>query len=138
MKTTINFYERIFAQNQMRLDKMHPKIHVFCWPRCAFCAISLLLTLTAMGQDFHAVPGMDTGALQAMIDKASSGGGGRVTFSRGSYLIGQLELKSGVELYLEEGAQEKSKMTPGTTPKNRMSHMCSPPLYARNVVGLAV
>ena len=68
------------------------------------CTISLLLSLTVKGQEFRAVPSMDTGALQTMIDKASNGGGGRVTFSQGNYLIGQLELKSGVELYLEEGA----------------------------------
>lgn len=42
---------------------------------------------------------MDTKALQALIDK-----GGRVVFAEGEYHIGQLELKSNVELYLEEGA----------------------------------
>ena len=68
------------------------------------CSIFLLLSLSAVAQDFHAVPGMGTAALQGLIDKASNKGGGRVTFGQGIYLIGQLELKSGVELYLEEGA----------------------------------
>ena len=66
--------------------------------------VFFLLTLTVAAQEFRAMPGMDTGALQALIDKANGSGGGCVTFSPGSYLIGQLELKSGVELHLEEGA----------------------------------
>ena len=64
----------------------------------------LFLSLTGMAQDFNAVPGMDTGTLQALIDNVSSSGGGRVTFCHGKYIIGQLELKSGVELHLQEGA----------------------------------
>ncbi|MBO4850987.1 MAG: right-handed parallel beta-helix repeat-containing protein [Prevotella sp.] len=62
------------------------------------------LALRGVAQDYLAVPGMDTGALQALIDKVGGSGGGRVTFSKGKYLIGQLELRNGVELYLEEGA----------------------------------
>ena len=42
---------------------------------------------------------MNTKALQALIDK-----GGKVVFAKGEYHIGQLELKDGVELHLEEGA----------------------------------
>ena len=68
------------------------------------CSFFLVISLSAMAQEYHAMPSMDTGALQALIDKVSNKGGGRVTFSQGSYLIGQLELKSGVELHLEEGA----------------------------------
>ena len=66
--------------------------------------VFFLLSLTVTAQEFRAKPGMDTGALQALIDKANGSGGGRVTLCQGSYLIGQLELKSGVELHLEEGA----------------------------------
>ena len=46
-------------------------------------------------------PGSD---LQALIDQVSTQGGGRITFPKGEYYTGQLELKSGVELHLEEGA----------------------------------
>lgn len=67
------------------------------------CSI-LLLALTVNARDFLAKPDMDTHALQALIDKASSKGGGRVTFSHGQYTVGQLVLKSGVELHLEEDA----------------------------------
>lgn len=51
----------------------------------------------------QAKPGMSTQVLQSLIDQMSSQGGGRVVFGKGRYLTGQLELKSGVELYLEEG-----------------------------------
>ena len=64
----------------------------------------LIMSMTVMAKDYKAVPGMDTRALQAMIDKASKDGGGRITFSQGEYLIRQLELRNGIELYLEEGA----------------------------------
>ena len=67
-------------------------------------AILFFQTEVVFAQDFHAMPGMDTGALQALIDKASENGGGRVVFKKGKFLTGQLELKSGVELHLEEGA----------------------------------
>ena len=63
-----------------------------------------ILAMAGMAQDFKAVPGMDTDTLQVMINEASNRGGGRVTFSQGQYLIGQLVLKNGVELHLEEGA----------------------------------
>ena len=57
------------------------------------------VTAVAAQNIHHAKPDMDTKALQALIDK-----GGRVLFAKGEYHIGQLELKSNVELYLEEGA----------------------------------
>lgn len=47
---------------------------------------------------------LDTSALQAMIDETSSKGGGRVVVPKGEHVVGGLELKSGVELHLEEGA----------------------------------
>ena len=48
--------------------------------------------------------GADTPGLQSLIDEVSDKGGGRIVFPRGEYPTGQLELKSGVELHLEEGA----------------------------------
>ena len=42
--------------------------------------------------------------LQSLIDEVSLKGGGRIVFPKGEYPTGQLELKSGVELHLEEGA----------------------------------
>ena len=49
-------------------------------------------------------PGMSTKDIQSLIDKVSINGGGRITFPKGEYHTGQLELKSGIELHLEEGA----------------------------------
>lgn len=42
--------------------------------------------------------------LQQAIDSIASHGGGRLTFTAGTWLSGGLMLRSGVELYLEEGA----------------------------------
>ena len=43
-------------------------------------------------------------AIQAQIDAASAKGGGVVNISAGRHVVGQLDLKSGVELHLEKGA----------------------------------
>ena len=48
--------------------------------------------------------GADAPGLQSLIDEVSDKGGGRIVFPKGEYPTGQLELKSGVELHLEEGA----------------------------------
>ena len=45
-----------------------------------------------------------TEVLQRTIDEVSAKGGGRVVVPKGSYVVCALELKSGVELHLEEGA----------------------------------
>ena len=48
--------------------------------------------------------GIETEMWQGRIDEAFSAGGGRVSIPAGRHLVGQLDLKSGVELHLEEGA----------------------------------
>ena len=47
---------------------------------------------------------LGTTAIQSAIDRLSQQGGGRLTFSPGTYLTGCIVLKSGVELHLEQGA----------------------------------
>jgi len=47
---------------------------------------------------------LDTHAIQSAIDKASADGGGIVTISSGTYLIGTLILKDNVDLHLQPGA----------------------------------
>ena len=42
--------------------------------------------------------------LQQAIDRISENGGGRLTLGPGTYLTGCIRMRSGVELYLEEGA----------------------------------
>ena len=46
----------------------------------------------------------ETAKWQAAIDSAARAGGGRVVVPKGRHLIGGLELRSNVELHLEEGA----------------------------------
>ena len=46
----------------------------------------------------------ETAKWQAEIDRAGAAGGGRVTIPAGRHLVGQLDLRNGVELHLEEGA----------------------------------
>jgi len=46
----------------------------------------------------------DTEAVQAAIDACSASGGGRVTVTKGVYVVGQLYLRNNVELHLEPGA----------------------------------
>ena len=45
-----------------------------------------------------------TKQLQQIIDRISEIGGGRLTLKAGTYLTGCIQMRSGVELYLEEGA----------------------------------
>lgn len=47
---------------------------------------------------------MVTKTIQKAIDAVSAAGGGRVILSGGTFLSGPIELKSGVELYIEAGA----------------------------------
>jgi hypothetical protein len=47
---------------------------------------------------------LNTQAIQKAIDAANKNKGGRVVFSKGRFLSGSIELKSGVDLFFEEGA----------------------------------
>ncbi|WP_163407262.1 glycoside hydrolase family 28 protein [Flavobacterium ajazii] len=47
---------------------------------------------------------VNTKAIQKAIDAANKNKGGRVVFSKGKFLSGSIILKSGVELFFEEGA----------------------------------
>ena len=48
---------------------------------------------------------LNTPAIQAAIDKLSRKGGGKLILLQGTYLTGAIQLKSGVELHLEAGAE---------------------------------
>lgn len=50
------------------------------------------------------VKGNTSSDIQAMIDKAFEKGGGKVVVPAGTYDVGSIQLKSNVELHLEEGA----------------------------------
>lgn len=85
--------------------------------RTCFIIVMFLLSIgTAMpawGQKPLTTAGMSipadgktvcTQQLQQAIDAIAKKGGGRLVFTKGSYLTGGLMLRSGVELHLEEGA----------------------------------
>lgn len=50
------------------------------------------------------LPPREDAAIQARIDAAHARGGGVVNIPAGRHVVGQLDLKSGVELHLEKGA----------------------------------
>ena len=47
---------------------------------------------------------LNTKAIQSAIDAANAAGGGKVIFPKGTFLSGSIEMKSDVDIYLEEGA----------------------------------
>ena len=57
---------------------------------------------TCVGDD--SASGLETIRWQSAIDAASAAGGGLVTVPAGRHLVGQLNLRSNVELHLDEGA----------------------------------
>ncbi len=73
---------------------------------------SLIFAQTGYGKsynikDFGAVADgvtLNTKAVQQAIDKANEKGGGKVIIPSGKFLTGSIQLKSNVELYLEENA----------------------------------
>ncbi len=83
---------------------------------CAFCAgqasasaIDLSSEQLGIASDGHT---LCTSRLQQAIDSISRSGGGRLRLTPGSYLSGTLIMRSGVELYLEEGATLKGSTDP--------------------------
>lgn len=60
---------------------------------------------------------LNTKAIQKAIDAANKNKGGRVVFSKGEFLSGSIVLKSGVELFFEEGAILLGSTNPDDYPK---------------------
>ena len=60
---------------------------------------------------------LNTKAIQKAIDAANKNKGGRVVFSKGKFLSGSIYLKSGVELFFEEGAILLGSTNPDDYPK---------------------
>ena len=70
-------------------------------PSMAACTRTIVITKAgakAQGED-------NAAAIQKAIDKLSAAGGGTVVVPAGHFLTGPIELKSGVELHLEEDAR---------------------------------
>lgn len=75
--------------------------------------ISLLLAIPIWSRDYNIVTQgkaiddgktLNTKIIQSAIDQLSKEGGGRIIFPKGSYLTGCIQIKSGIELYLEKEA----------------------------------
>ncbi len=64
----------------------------------AFAALAAAVVAPAVGG------GLETSKWQAAIDSAAAAGGGRVVVPAGVHPVGQLDLRSNVELHLEKGA----------------------------------
>lgn len=60
---------------------------------------------------------LNTQAIQKAIDVANKNKGGRVVFSKGTFLSGSIVLKSGVELFFEDGAVLLGSINPDDYPK---------------------
>ena len=60
---------------------------------------------------------LNTKAIQKAIDAANKNKGGRVVFSKGEFLSGSIVLKSGVELFFEQGAILLGSTNPEDYPK---------------------
>jgi polygalacturonase len=60
---------------------------------------------------------LNTKAIQKAIDAANKNKGGKVVFSKGEFLSGSIVLKSGVELFFEEGAILLGSTNPDDYPK---------------------
>ena len=60
--------------------------------------------ILSIGAAGAAAGDFETAAIQARIDETSARGGGVVSIPAGRHVVGQLDLKSGVELHLEKGA----------------------------------
>ena len=63
------------------------------------------VNITKTGASQHATPAANQKAIQKAIDRCSKRGGGRVVVPAGmTFATGALQLKSGVNLVVEEGA----------------------------------
>ncbi len=72
-------------------------------------AAGIVLTVAAFC--FNAAAAANGGAdIQGRIDEAAARGGGRVVVPAGRHLVGQIDLKSNVELHLEKGAVLEGKV----------------------------
>ena len=71
----------------------------------SFVAVAAAVALiSSCGSRSFSVSGNTGEDIQAVIDKASARGGGKVVVPAGEYRVGSIRLRSNIELHLEEGA----------------------------------
>lgn len=97
--------------------------------------------------DFGAVSGgrvKNTEAVNNAIKTLSSEGGGRVTVPRGIFLTGPIELKSGIDLHLEDGAvllfSDDFDDYPliNTSFEGFFTYRCISPVYGKELTDVAI
>jgi polygalacturonase len=97
--------------------------------------------------DFGAVADglqLNTAAIASAIQTCAASGGGRVFFPAGAYLTGPIELKSHVELHVEEGATVLFSRNFDDYPlcvtnfEGQQTVTCRPPLWGRNLRNIAI
>lgn len=72
--------------------------------KLTLAALAVIAVQTVCGQAVRCSEPVTTASLQAAIDRVSKSGGGRVEVPSGTWAIGTVWLRSGVELHLPEGA----------------------------------
>jgi hypothetical protein len=90
-------------------------------------------------------PAETTRHFQSLLDQAAEAGGGRVEIPPGVHVCGSLELKSGVELHLCQGARLRAAEDPALFParihyeaSRTANEKCGALLFARNAEEVAV
>lgn len=74
----------------------------------AVLALLGVIICGCLNQQMHSLD--ETNRIQLAIDAAAAAGGGRVVVPKGRHLVGQLDLRTNVELHLEEGAVLEGKV----------------------------
>lgn len=82
----------------VNLDRPEAFLPLLKKAECRYSLQTDLLKIPADGRT------LCTQQLQQAIDAISQKGGGRLVITKGTYLTGCIQMRSGVELYLEEGA----------------------------------
>ena len=97
------------------------KYKLIFFAACFLYALSGMAGVMELDVTRHGAVGdgktLNTGSLQGAIDGLHARGGGVLRFPAGRYLTGSLRLKSGVTLYLEEGAVLLGSTSPYDYPK---------------------
>ena len=111
----------LFLLLHNELNKLAMKHKLIFLIACLGYALSGMAGVMELDVTRHGAVGdgktLNTGSLQGAIDGLHARGGGVLRFPAGRYLTGSLRLKSGVTLYLEEGAVLLGSTSPYDYPK---------------------
>ena len=113
------------SQFQLVIDKQADMVNLDR-PEVFLPLLSKARSTFTLRTDLLAIPSdgktLCTQQLQQAIDQINEKGGGRLVLARGAYLTGGLMLRSGVELFLEEGATLLGSTNPDDYQPISISH----------------